>query len=53
MGYLLRVRTCDATDGPPTNGLAGPSTANFVAINGPAGPSMAVMDGPAGLTTVP
>ena len=44
---------CHATDGPPTNGPAGPSTANFVAINDPAGPSMAAMDGPAGLTTAP
>ena len=44
---------CHATNGPPTNGPAGLSTANFVAINGPAGPSMAAMDGPAGLTTAP
>ena len=44
---------CHATDGPPTNGPAGPSTANFVAINDPAGPSMAAMDGPAGITTAP
>ena len=44
---------CHATDGPPTNGPAGLSTANFAAINGPAGPSMAAMDGPAGLTTAP
>ena len=26
-----------ATDGPPTSGPAGPSIANFVAIDGPAG----------------
>ena len=44
---------CHATDGPPTNGPAGLSTANFAAINGPAGPSMAAMDGPAGLTMAP
>ena len=41
---------CHATDGPPTDGPAGPSTADFVTIDGPAGPgpSMAAMDGPAG-----
>ena len=44
---------CHATNGPPTTGPAGPSTANFVAIDGPARPSMAVMDGPAGPSTVP
>ena len=32
---------CHATDGPPTTGPAGPSTANFVAIDGPAGPVVA------------
>jgi len=36
-----------ATNGPPTTGPAGPSTTDFVAIDGPAGPSMAAMDGPA------
>ena len=54
--FVANEVTCDkchATNGPPTNGLAGPSTANFVAINGPAGPSMASVDGPARLTTVP
>ena len=45
--------TCYATDGPPTTGLAGPSTANFVAIDGLAGLSMAAMDDPAGLSTAP
>ena len=37
--------TCHATDGPP-----GPSTANFVAIVGPPGLTMAAMDGPPGLS---
>ena len=37
--FNMTVLTCHATDVPPTNG--------------PAGPSMAAMDGPAGLTTVP
>ena len=45
--------TCHATDGPPTAGPAGPSMENFVAIDDPAGPSMAAMDGPAGLSTAP
>ena len=40
-------------DGPPTTGPAKPSTANFVAIDGPAGLSMAAMDGMVGLSTVP
>ena len=44
---------CHATDGPPTNGPTRPSTANFVAIVGLAGLSMAAMDAPAGLSTVP
>ena len=32
---------CHATDGSPTTGPAGPSTANFVAIDDPAGPVVA------------
>ena len=44
---------CHATDGPPTTGPAGPSTVNFVAIDGPVRPSMAAMDGPAGPSTAP
>ena len=32
---------CHATDGPPTAGPSGLSTANFVAIDGPGGPFMA------------
>ena len=47
------VVCCHATDGPPTTGPAGPSTALFVAIDGPARLSMAAIDGPAGLSTVP
>ena len=44
---------CHTTDVPPTTGLAGSCTANFVAVDGPAGPSMAAMDGLARLSTVP
>ena len=44
---------CHATDGPSTTGPTRPSTANFVAIDGPAGLSMAAMDGPAGPSTAP
>ena len=49
---------CHATDGPPTTGPAGPSTANFVAIDGPARPSGSIAtkfarDGPARPSTVP
>ena len=44
---------CHATDGPPTTGPARPSTANFVAIDGSDGLSMAAMDGPAGLSIAP
>ena len=40
--FVANKMTCHATDVPPTNSPAGPSLANFVAI-----------DGPAGLTTVP
>ena len=53
ISQIIDGGACHATDGPPTNGPAGLSTANFAAINGPAGPSMAAMDGPAGLTTAP
>ena len=50
--YLTYV-ACHATNGPPTTGPAEPSTANFVAIDDPAGPSMAAMDGPARPSTGP
>ena len=42
-----------ATDGPPTTGPAGPSTEDFVAVDDPAGLSMAAMNGLAGLSTAP
>ena len=44
---------CHATDGPPTTCPTEPCTANFVAINGPAGLFMAAMDGLAGQSTAP
>ena len=52
LGFMLHqycvilnlVWDCHATDGRPTTGPAGPSMANFVAIDGPAGLSMAAMD---------
>ena len=43
------TRICHTTDGPPTSGLAGPFTANFVVIDCLARPCVAAMDGPAGL----
>ena len=37
---------CQATDGPPKMGPPGPSVANYVAMDGPPGPSTAAIDGP-------
>ena len=48
---LLRG-ACHAADGPPPqlvprhNWSPGPSAANYVAVDGPPGPSIAAMDGP-------
>ena len=44
------LRTCYATNGPSTTGLAKLSLANFVDTDGLAGPSMAAMDDPARLS---
>ena len=44
---------CHATDGPPKIGSPRPSMANFVAIVGPPGLTIAAMDGPPGLSMAP
>ena len=47
-------RTCHATDGPPKMGpRPGPSVANYVAMDGPPGPSTAAIDGPPGPSVAP
>ena len=37
---------CHATDGPPKMGPPGPCVANYVAMDGPPGPSTGAIDSP-------
>ena len=46
-------KSCHATDGPPKMGPPGPSVANYVALDGPPGPSTAAIDGPPGPSVAP
>ena len=50
---VVEKRVCHATDGPPKMGPPGPSVANYVAMDGPPGPSTAAIDGPPGPSVAP
>ena len=50
---LYNLGYCHATDGPPKMGPPGPSVANYVAMDGPPGPSTAAIDGPPGPSVAP
>ena len=49
MAYVI----CHATYGPPKMGPPGPSVANYVAMDGPPGPSTGAIDGPPGPSVAP